>query len=244
MSIWVTRSSPDNLSTARRLHADGARPLMVPVLGTVARDAPPFAAAPDAIVFSSRHAVRHHVPPADHGRIPAYAAGEAVATAARAAGYRTVTWSGGDDRSLCDFVRHLVPDGGTIAYVCSDRTSRFVEDRLAGFGFVVDRRVVYETRVIDAGEAQVALDQVSGILIHSAPAAVRVREVVEGSGWRGTIWCISAASAAVLAGLDGVRVAVARQPTEASLIGLVRRETGATSPKPTPPVRDDVANDN
>ena len=32
MSVWITRSAPDNLRTARELHALGHRPLVVPVV--------------------------------------------------------------------------------------------------------------------------------------------------------------------------------------------------------------------
>lgn len=225
MSIWVTRSAPDNASTARRLHAFGSEPLVVPVLQAAAIDHPPLSRRPDAIIFSSKHAVRHHRPPADHARIPVHAAGEAVAAAARALGYRDVTWSGGDDRVLCDTLRYLLPDDDAlVAHICSPRTSRFVEDRMAVHGVAVERQEVYAAQRVDALPVHAVAAGVGGILIHSAVAAAAVRPIVVAAGWRGTIWCISAAAAAVFDGVPGVRLSIARQPTEASLLGLVKRE--------------------
>lgn len=244
MSIWVTRSAPDNLATARRIHALGSTPVLVPVLDVAPIAHAPLAKRPDAIIFSSKHAVRHHQPPADFVSIPVHAASEGVAQAAREMGYRDVSWAGGDDRVLCDSLRWLLPDDAQVAYFCSERTSSFVEERLAAHGATVTRIVVYAAARLDVQPALATTHGVRGILVHSTNAAIAIRPLIVSRGWQGTVWCISAAAAAVLAGLPGVRLSVARQPTEASLLGLVRRDTGGTPPPPRSLRKATPANDN
>lgn len=231
MPIWVTRSAPDNLWTARRLHRAGHRPLVAPVSEIQPLAHPPLAEIPHVIVFSSIHAVRNHVMDPALAATPVYTCGDRIAVAAAARGYLTTT-SLGSETSLIGFLAATRVPGSRIAYFCSDYTSDRFETGLAGLD--ISRRLVYRT--VPVGEdglraAERTLPRADRILVHSAPAAARIAALLHGSNWTGTLHCISPTSAALFANLPGLRITIAAEPTEESLLAAL--DNGA-SPQPGP----------
>lgn len=226
MPVWITRAAPDNLATARRLRQRGYGSVVVPVLTTRAIDHAPVDGRPDAIVFTSAHAVRHHRRPAVNDTVPVFAASEATARAAQGAGYANITSTGGDEQILSGLLAHILPPGGRIVEYCARRTSPTLSRTLSGLGLRVDHLAVYESVALDGSEiGDTAFSTgVGGIMVHSCVGARAVRRIIARNGWRGRIWCISPASAAQFAGLDGVALSCAAEPTEAALLALVERE--------------------
>lgn len=237
MSVWITRSAPDNLRTARALRELGRKPLMVPVLTTRPLPQPSMSSPPDAIVFTSVHAVRHH-PRGDRLLwVPVFAASGLVADAATAAGYVTVTSTGGDEASLPFLMGHVLPAGARVVIFCAARTSPILTERLCALGHHVERRAVYEPMPArdDALEQTLRrLLQVSAIVVHSRCAADRIAPVLRGIDWRGSLWCISDHAAGGLAGLDPARVCVAPRPTEAALLAMIARNAPGVRPRRSP----------
>lgn len=234
MSVWITRSAPDNLRTARSLRELGRKPLMVPVLTTRPLPQPPLRSPPDAIVFTSVHAVRHH--PRDDRLlwVPVFAASGLVADAATAAGYVTVTSTGGDEAALPFLMGHILPAGARVVIFCAARTSPALTDRLCVLGHSVERRAVYEPVPSQDDALEQALrhlDRVSAIIVHSRCAAERIAPVLRGIDWRGSLWCISDHAAGGLAGLDPALVRVAPQPTEAALLAMIARNAPDMRPR-------------
>ncbi len=131
MPVWITRSAPDNLRTARELRGLGQKPLMVPVVRTIARYQPPVTSLPDAVVFTSVHAVRHFGRHDQLAAVPVFAASGPVADAASAAGYVTVTSTGDNNEMLLDLIGHVLPPTARVLLLCGDSTSPIVADRLA-----------------------------------------------------------------------------------------------------------------
>ena len=226
MTLWVTRAEPDNLATARRLRAMGYGSIVVPVLRTRAIDHDPAAGRPDAIVFTSAHAVRHHRRPEGNDTVAVFAASEGVARAARSAGYANITSTGDDAGILAGLLAHVLPPGGRLIEFCARRTSPALSHCLSGKGFRVDHVPVYDVVPVDPAElGGVPFPAgVGGIVVHSCGGALAVRRIVERSGWRGPIWCISPASALCLDGLDGITLSWAAAPTERDRMALVERE--------------------
>lgn len=226
MTIWVTRSAPDNLATARRLRGMGYSSVLVPVLRTRRIEHVRIEGRPDAIVFSSTHAVRHHQRPAVNDTVAVFAASDGVARAAQSAGYANVTSTGGDEEILAGLLAHVLPRRGRVVEFCARRTSPLLRDALSGQGFSIEPVPVYDAVPIAATEVgDAALSSgIGGILVHSSAGARAVSRIVQRTGWRGRIWCISPASAAQLAGLDGVTVSCAAEPTELALLALVEQE--------------------
>ncbi|GGE00687.1 uroporphyrinogen III methyltransferase [Polymorphobacter glacialis] len=218
MPIWITRSAPDNLWTARRLHRAGHRPLLAPVSEIQPLPHAPLDQPPHAIVFSSIHAVRNHVMDPALADTPVYACGDRIAAAAAALGYLTTT-SLGSETALIGFIAATRAPGSRIAHYCSDYTSDRLQTALADLQ--IARRQVYRT--VPVGEAglriaETTLPRADRILVHSAPAAARIAALLQGSNWTGTLHCISPASAALFADMPGLRITIAAQPSEESLL--------------------------
>ena len=237
MSVWITRSAPDNLRTARALRELGRKPLMVPVVTTRPLPQPSLRSLPGAIVFTSVHAVRHH--PRDDRLlwVPVFAASGLVADAATAAGYATVTSTGGNEAALPVLMGYMLPAGARVVIFCAARTSHALTEQLCAIGHRVERRAVYEPMAArdDALEQALRrLDWVSAIVVHSRCAAERIAPVLRGVDWRGSLWCISDQAACGLAGLDSARVRVAPQPTEAALLAMIARTAPAMRPPRSP----------
>jgi uroporphyrinogen-III synthase len=226
MTLWVTRAEPDNLATARRLRAMGYGSIVVPVLRTRAIDHDTVAGRPDAIVFTSAHAVRHHRRPEVNDTVAVFAASEGVACAARSAGYANITSTGDDAEILTGLLAHVLPPGGRLIEFCARRTSPALSHCLSGRGFRVDHVPVYDVAPVDPADLGDVSFQagVGGIVVHSCGGARALRRIIEHTGWRGPIWCISPASALILDGLDGIILSWAAAPTERDLMALVERE--------------------
>lgn len=226
MSVWITRSAPDNLRTARGLRALGQRPLMMPVLTTMALDQARISALPDAIVFTSCHAVRHFAGDERMLAVPVFVASALVADAALAVGYITATSAGGSDDALGLLLNHVLPVNARVMMVCGENTSGGMADRLRGAGFQVERRIVYRPVPVaddSIAAAAAALDRVSAIVVHSRGGADRIVPVLRAARWRGSLWCISPQAAQACSGLADVSVQTAPMPSEASLLSMIGR---------------------
>lgn len=236
MSVWITRSAPDNLATARRLRAVGIRPLLFPVIETRALSQSRLSLRPDAIVFSSVHAVRHHVRHEELFAVPVVVRSEEIANAARQAGYFAITSTAGDEAMLHEVLARVVPARGHALYLCAARTSGMLEAALLERGRQVERRPVYLPVEREPGGLSPLverLSRVNAIVLHSSVGHATVREVIAAAGWRGPIWCISPQSADPFRNLAGIAPRVAAAPTEQALIEMVcsqvRREPEADS---------------
>jgi len=236
MSVWITRSAPGNLCTARELRALGQMPLMVPVMTTVARYQPPITSQPDAIIFTSVHAVRHFVRHDQLASVPVFAASGVVADAAAAAGYVIVTSTSGDEEMLLALIRHVLQPAAHILLLCGDSTSPSFADRLVAQGCRVARHAVYKSVPAHdyALEAVAgALDRVSAIVVHSRSGAERLVPMLRRARWRGALWCISAQAARACSDLQHVDVHTAAHPTEGSLLDMIARISPAGQKRPS-----------
>ena len=236
ISVWITRSAPDNLRTARELRALGQKLLMVPVLTTVPRYQPPITSLPDAIVFTSVHAVRHFARHDQLASVRVFAASGPVADAASLAGYVTVISTGGDDAMLSDLVGHVLPRGACILLLCGDSTSSLVADRLVAQGCRIVRQAVYKSVSIQNHAllpVTDALDRVSAIVVHSRSGAERIVPLLRRARWRGLLWCISEQAARACKDLPHVSVHTATHPSEGSLLNMIARTSPARQKGPS-----------
>ena len=230
MSVWVTRSAPDNLRPARELRALGQKLFMVPVLTTVPRYQPPITSLPDAIVFTSVHAVRHFARHDQLASVPVFAASSPVADAASLAGYATVTSTGGDDAMLSDLIAAVLSREARVLLLCGDSTSPLAVDRLLAQGCRVAHQAVYKSVSIqDHALAPVteALDRVSAIVLHSRSGAERIAPLLRRANWRGSLWCISEQAARAFSDLRHVSVQTAAHPSERALLDMIARMSPA-----------------
>lgn len=224
MSVWVTRSAPDNLRTARALHALGLNPLIVPAITTVATHRQPVTSVPDAIIFTSVHAVRHFAWHAAMASVPVIVASAGIAEAALAAGYLTVTSVGGNESALIGLLGHLLRPTSHVLLICGVSASMTLAERLCAMAYRVERQVVYQP--VPASGAEIdrlstRLERVSAIVLHSCCGARRIVPVLQAAQWQGSLWCISRQTAQICSDLRGVSIAAAAQPSEASLLEMI-----------------------
>lgn len=240
MSVWITRSAPDNLRTARALHALGLNPLMVPAIATVATYQQPITSVPDAIIFTSVHAVRHFAWHMHMLSVPVIVSSGVIGEAASAAGYVTVTSFGGNENALIGLLGHLLRPSAHVMIVCGESASTMLADRLRDLAFRVERQIVYQPVAADSleiGHVSKHLDRVTAIVLHSCGGARRIVPILQIVSWRGSLWCISDQTAQVCSGLVGMSVEAAAQPSEAALIQMIARLTSCTSRRRSPPSR-------
>ncbi|MES1972900.1 MAG: uroporphyrinogen-III synthase [Pseudomonadota bacterium] len=223
MRIWVTRTAPDNISTAMRLEALGHETVRAPVLEVrpIVSDMP--AGSIDAIVFTSRNGVRHHPRSPDHFDVPIFTVGDRTAIAARQAGYRDVRSAAGDVRRLQHLIMTELRTPALIAYFGARDTAGDLKGALERCGHRLERRTVYAAlpaRTLEGIRGDLA--SIDAIVVHSPRGARRVVKVLFRTGWHGVIWCISEACAMRLTDLPHLEIHYARRPDEEALINLVR----------------------
>ncbi|RYZ15349.1 MAG: uroporphyrinogen-III synthase, partial [Myxococcaceae bacterium] len=143
MRIWVTRTAPENASTAASLEDLGHAVLNAPVLEVRALESDPLRDAPDAIVFTSSNGVRHHPVCSSLFHIPVFAVGTRTAEAARAAGYVDVRCADGDIVDVQRKVLAELPPPARLVHFGAREVAGDLKGFLRRFGYLVERRAVY-----------------------------------------------------------------------------------------------------
>lgn len=226
MRIWVTRTAPDNASSAARLRQLGHDVVTAPVLEVRRSEAEPICFEPDAIVFTSCNGVRHHRVNPELLNLPVFAVGDRTAREARLSGYLDVRSAAGDVRDLQRAILDQLPPPALILHYAARDVAGDLRGVLRRFGYLVERRTVYAAHSVAVRwllEVRNQLGSIDGILVHSPRAADRVARVLAGTRWTGSIWCISEACALRLAGVPGIEIHFALRPTEDALIEMIRQ---------------------
>ena len=224
--LWVTRSAPFNLLTAKHLRAAGHNPLAKPVIETRPLAAAPIRGDATALVFTSPNGVRHHRFDPQCRKLPVFAVGERTASLALEKGYVRVYSAAGDRRDLARLIRaRLEPSTNCIVHLSAEMPAGDLTGELGRCGFRAERVAVYETVVVGAENlrpALAALPWIDGILVHSPRAAECVARFLAEMGrpWKGSAYCISEAAAEPLR-MIGVKVEVAPRPNDAALRSLI-----------------------
>jgi uroporphyrinogen-III synthase len=235
MRILVTRPQPGADETAARLRAMGEAPLVHPLTRIVANAPPALAAAPAAIAFTSRNAVRAVAGwpgAAARRRLPVFAVGEATAAAARQAGFTDVAAADGDVARLAALIRRrFVPSSGALLYPAGRDRAGDLAAALGGSAIEVLTVEAYRAEAVDhidpAVAAALAARQIDAVLFHSRRSA----EVFAGlmsvamlqpalAGIR--LLALSARVAEPLGQFAAAVLAIAETPDEAALLALVR----------------------
>lgn len=152
--LWVTRTAPYNLLTAHRLRAMGINVLAGPVLDIrpVAVSRP--AGRPDALVFTSAHAVRHHPLEPGWREIPVYTVGDRTAEAAQRSGYRLIRSANGDVDDLQRLIRRTLPVSSRLFHFGARQTAGDLCGELVSVGYRASKHVVYEAAPAPASSTE------------------------------------------------------------------------------------------
>jgi uroporphyrinogen-III synthase len=240
--LWVTRTVPFAMLTAKHLHAAGHNPLMAPVLETRSLPHRLEADGIDALVFTSPNGVRHHAFDPALSSVPVFAVGERTASTARQTGYENVLSAGGNVHDLRALICKRLTAPARLAHLSAAKPAGNLVAELCEAGFDARHIPIYEA--VECGRdtlrpALAALPWIDGVLIHSPRAGAIVAGFLDemGGHWDGIAYCISPAAAAPFERLRGIATRVAPHPNDAALRGIV----GLPAATGLPPVSNVVA---
>ena len=234
----ITRPEEDAASLAEALRRRGVGVAIEPLLSIrTLPDASVDLAGVQAILFTSSNGVRAFAELSPRRDLPAFAVGDATATAAEGAGFATVHSAGGDVRDLTRLVTEkLQPAGGLLFHAAASAVAGDLGGALEAAGFGLRRAVLYEAKPAEQlSEATLrrledgAIDWVLFFsprtaatfvkLVETAPAAVRER-LAAGVG-RAEALCLSPAVADAAQKLSWRSVLSALRPDLPGMLQLV-----------------------
>ena len=226
MRLLVTRPEADGARTAAALSARGHTVMVAPLLHI----APVAFALPrqqfDAVVLTSANATRAlaaHPARATLTALPAFTVGRHTAAAARAAGFRDVTFAEGDKEDLAALLRARAGKHALLYLAGEDRAGD-----AADWGVPVLTMVAYRARKderfsppVAAALAQSALDGVLHFSRRSAQAYVDCAAREGSSALAPVHFCLSRQVAQPLSAAGAAAIRLAPHPNEAAMIDLV-----------------------
>jgi uroporphyrinogen-III synthase len=210
--VVVLRPEPGNTRTAAALRALGLEVRQVPLFGVLPVDwTPPDPAGFDGLLLTSTNAVRHGGAGLDpFKRLPVVAVGAATAAAASEAGFAVAVTGAEDARAVVAEAR----DRGFARLL-----------HLAGRERAPTEDGVEAVTVYASDAASVAADVARSfedavVLVHSARAAARLAELVDGAGADRSRIVLVAISLAVgdAAGTGWADLAIAPQPSDSAVV--------------------------
>jgi uroporphyrinogen-III synthase len=220
--IWITRTLPRAVDTARRVAALGLTPVIAPVLEVRYE---PHAVIDltgvEALAFTSQHGVHGFARLSGERALPVFTVGKATADYARGVGFGQVASADGDADALAALIAGAQPRPARVLNPTAREPAADLVGLLADRGVEGVPVVVYATVRRPFREA---LGQFDAILVHSARAARVLAADVAGEpeAARLDAYAISEAAAAPLRGLGLRSVSVAVRPDEASLLALLK----------------------
>jgi uroporphyrinogen-III synthase len=238
MRILVTRPEPDAGREAEALAARGHEAVLAPLLKIeFARDVPLDFAGVQALIVTSRNALRARRELPDARKLPLFAVGEATARAARDIGFANVTTGPGTAEELAELIAAtLEPKHGPLVYLAGETLAFDLKSRLEAKGFTLCQRVLYRARPAEQLPAQalslLKSGKVDGAILLS-PLTARTfallidKHGVVTQGRRLVCYCLSQAVAEVLS-VRGFEVRVAARPREEEVLALVDSEAASS----------------
>ena len=194
-----------------------------------------------ALLFTSANGVRAFAGASSERGLPAFAAGDATARAAQAAGFLQVESAAGDVRALAELAAARTdPSAGPLLHASGDVVAGDLAGSLKKAGFAVRRATLYRARAAEAFSAELREELAAGrvrlALFFSPRTAVVFAKLAQRSGVGDTCRLIRACvlSEAVGRALEGVawrEIRVAGRPDHEAMMAEVDRilETLATA---------------
>jgi uroporphyrinogen-III synthase len=238
MRLLVTRPEPDAGREAEALAARGHEAVLAPLLKIeFARDVPLDFAGVQALIVTSRNALRARRELPDARKLPLFAVGEATARAARDIGFANVTTGPGTAEELAELIAAtLEPKRGPLVHLAGETLAFDLKSRLEAKGFTLCQPVLYRARPAEQLPAQalslLKSGKVDGAILLS-PLTARTfallidKHGVVTQGRRLVCYCLSQAVAEVLSVL-GFEVRVAARPREEEVLALVDSEAASS----------------
>jgi uroporphyrinogen-III synthase len=224
--VLITRAEPGAHATAERVRALGHTPHLAPLLEVSRLPCDLSIAGVQALLFTSANGVRAFAAGSPDRSRPALCVGQATAAVARLAGFTDVASADADAEALGVLAaRTLHPDAGPVIHFAGEAVAGDPLAELQEWGFSVARRVLYRTDPATALPAAfIALEgRIAHALFHSGRASQTFSRLPGAASAARCIraLCISEAAAEPLKSLTIMDIAVAPQPNEHALLGLL-----------------------
>jgi uroporphyrinogen-III synthase len=232
MRLLITRPHDDAESFASVLQARGHEPIVAPLMDV--HFFPGAAVDLDgvqALLATSANGVRAIAARTSRRDLTLYAVGPQTAEAARQAGFPIVINAEGDSAALVEtVVGDADPAKGILLHAAGTETGGRVRQALQAHGFRVETEILYEARPTEVLPATAAenlrADTLDGVLLFSPRSAKIFAGLVVAAGLSAhcsklVAFCISAATAEGLSGLNFSRVAIAGAPNQDAILALI-----------------------
>ncbi|MGE0844757.1 MAG: uroporphyrinogen-III synthase [Flavobacteriaceae bacterium] len=232
MRVLVTRPEPDAGTTAEDLRALGHEPVIEPLFDIVATGAAMPEGGFDAVIVTSRNALRTISPQALAAlrAKPAFAVGGASARAARQAGFADVRSAEGDATRLAALILAdgRIGRGARLLHPCGADRAGGLEEPLVAAGLTYLPWPVYESRARPAltpSTARLLADGGIGAVLLFSPRATRhfvaLAAEIRFAAGPPALHVISENAALPAAGLAGWTIRIAGEPTGAALLATL-----------------------
>ncbi len=230
----VTRPLPDADRTADALAARGVAALVEPMLRIEFLPAPVLDITDvQALLFTSANGVRAFAAASPERGLPAFAAGDATAREARAAGFLRIDSAAGGARELAGLAAaRCAPSAGPLLHASGEAVAGNLAGSLAEAGFVVRREVLYRALAVKAFSPalmeELTVGSLGFALFFSPRTAAVFARLALRSGVEESCRCVHACvlSEAVGRALEGVawrEVCVAGRPDHEAMMAEVDR---------------------
>ena len=212
--VVVLRPEPGNTRTATALRTHGLEARQVPLFAVVpVYWTPPNPTGFDGLLLTSANAVRHGGAALDlFRRLPVVAVGAATAAAASEAGFAVAVTGGEDARAVVAEAR----DRGFARLLhLAGRERAPTEDG-------VEAVTVYASEAVPVPADVARSFEDALVLVHSARAATRLAELVDGAGVDRSRIALIAISRAVgdAAGTGWASIAIAPEPSDSAVVAM------------------------
>ena len=232
MHVLVTRPLEDGREIAARLAERGHQALLAPLLEPRFQDGPLLEEQGhaldnvQALLATSANGIRAFIRRSARRDLPVFAVGPQTAKEAREAGFGDVRSADGDAKALAEATRRWASPEGILLHVCAQDAPGTLAESLTASGFPVRRCALYaiEPATQLPPDTQTALRQgtLDAAMFFSPRTALIFGALSHGLPTESlTAFCISPATAQVLAPARFARIAVAMQPNQDAMLALV-----------------------
>jgi len=230
LTIWITRSEPGASETAERLVAAGHQPVVAPLLAVEPLPRPHIDLdGVKALAFTSANGVRAFAAACADRSLRVFAVGAATATAAKAAGFRSLLSGDGDVTALASRIatRQLeLRGGGVVLHPGAVEPAGDLVGALQKAGVEARSLPLYDTA--PAALEPSFLAAIGGFdvaLVHSPKAArILAKLLKKHPAPNLRVLCLSPAVARALGKAQVAERTAAPIPFEAALLNLIDRK--------------------
>jgi uroporphyrinogen-III synthase len=232
MEVLVTRPEPDDARTATALQALGHRPILARLIAIETAEQDFSGAEPDWLCATSAHALDRLDDSlrARWSHRPIGLVGRRSAAHAGSLGWSRALAGPGDAAGLADRLIGETAPGSRILYLAGEPRKATLETRLREGGRMLDVLLVYRARPVallpDAARLWLQKRPHGAVLHFSRASAEAFALLAMGANLRDEAsrlahLCLSADVALGLSTLDGPRIIVSDQATEAALLAAL-----------------------